>query len=188
MSIRVLVVPEDPANNGYILKPLVSRMLAECGKPGAIVSVLTNPRAKGYVHAKALLREQLLDRYRHMDLFLFLPDADGRDRRDEFRDLEAEGERRGVRLLCCAARQEVEVWLLAGHRDKLEDRRWQDVRSDVSVKESVFKPFLAAHGNPKAAGGGRDLLMQEALGSYRSLLGVCEELAELEARIRGALT
>jgi hypothetical protein len=186
LSVRVLVVPEDPAHNGYILKPLVSRMLTECGKPGAVVTVLTNPRAKGYSHAKALLREQLLDRYRHMDLLLFLPDADGKDRTDEFRDLEAEGKRRDVRLLCCAARQEVEVWLLGGHRDKLE-QRWQDVRADVSVKENVFTPFLAAHGNPKAAGGGRDLLMQEALGSYRSLLAVCEELADLEERIRRIL-
>ena len=70
MSFNVLVVPEDPANNGYILKPLISRMFAECGKTNAKVTVLTNPRAKGYEHAKGLLRNQLFERYRHMTWFI----------------------------------------------------------------------------------------------------------------------
>ena len=39
MSIRVLVIPEDPSNNGYILKPLVDAMLA-----GRRVGVYAVPR------------------------------------------------------------------------------------------------------------------------------------------------
>lgn len=187
MSFDVLVVPEDPANNGYILKPLVSRMLAECGKPNAVVNVLSNPRAQGYEHAKRLLQTRIFEAYRHMNLLLFLPDADGRDRTDEFGNLEGEASRRGVRLLCCAAVQEVETWLLAGHRERLVDLRWQEVRDDVSVKENVFQPFLARYGNLKAAGGGRDLLMREALSGYGSLLQLCPELADLERRIREIL-
>lgn len=187
MSVRVVVIPEDATFNGYILGPLVRRMLQECGKPNAKVTIPPIP-IRGYEHAKREFRTQLFERYRYQaDLLLFLPDADGKDRSGEFQALEAEAQSQGVLLLCCAARQEVEVWLLAGHRDKL-DRRWQEVREDISVKENVFEPFLAVHGNPKAADEGRKLLMQEALGSYRSLLGVCEELAELEERIRGALT
>lgn len=31
MSVRVLVIPEDPTHNGYILKPLVEMVLAEAG-------------------------------------------------------------------------------------------------------------------------------------------------------------
>jgi hypothetical protein len=183
LSLDVLVVPEDPLNNGYILKPLVSRMLAECGKPNAHVTVLSNPRAKGYDHAKTLLRNQLFSRYRHKHLLLYLPDADGKDRTEEFRGLEEEADRQGVRLLCCAAEQEVEIWLLAGYRDRL-DRRWQELRADVSIKENVFKGFLATHGDPKAAGGGRDRLMQVTLENYRSILTLCPELAQLEEKIR----
>jgi hypothetical protein len=41
LSFNVLVVPEDPLNNGYILRPLVTRMLAECGKGNAKVEVRT---------------------------------------------------------------------------------------------------------------------------------------------------
>ena len=182
MSFDVLVVPEDPTNNGYILKPLVSRMLVTCGKRNARVTVLSNPRANGYEHAKGLLRSQLFDRYRHMNLLLFLPDADGKDRAAEFSALEEEAKRSGIRLLCCAAQEEVEVWPLVGYRDQL-GRPWQQIRSEVSVKENVFLPFLASHGNPKAPGGGRDVLMEETLKGYDALLRLSPELAMLERRI-----
>lgn len=186
MSFDVLVVPEDPANNGYILKPLVSRILAACGKTNAKVTVLSNPRAKGYQHAKALLRSQILARYRHMNLLLFLPDADGKDRVAEFQALEQEASVQDIRLLCCAAKEEVEVWLLVGHRERLS-QSWQTIRNDTSVKENVFQPFLQAHGNPKAPGGGRDVLMGQTLNGYGALLQLCPELAELERRIREIL-
>jgi hypothetical protein len=183
LSFNALVVPEDPVNNGYILKPLVVRLLEACGKPNAKVDVLANPRAQGYEHAKALLRGALLDRYRHKDLILFLVDADGKDRRGEFEALEREAADRGIRLLCCAARQEVEAWLLAGHREKL-GIGWQEVRAEVSLKERFFEPFLQNHGNPRAAGGGREALMKQTLSNYGSLLQLCPELADLESRIR----
>lgn len=186
MSFDVLVVPEDPANNGYILKPLVVRMLEACGKINPRVDVLSDPRPRGYQHAKSLVREPaFLARYRHMNLILFLADADGRgeDRRAEFLLLEGEAASRGVRLLCCAAEQEVEVWLLAGHRSRL-DQPWKYIRQEVSVKELVFAPFLKTWGRPQRPGGGRDLLMKETLGNYRSLLQLCPELAELERRLR----
>src|SRR5277367_2796067 len=115
MSFRALVVPEDPINNGYILKPLVERILAECGKPSASVIVLTNPRtsgyehakallrdeipASGYEHAKALLRDEIPERWGYMDLLLFLPDADGKDRAGEFTALEEHARNINVRLL-----------------------------------------------------------------------------------------
>ncbi len=183
MSFRVLVVPEDPRNNGYILDPLVVRILAECGKPNARVTVLTNPRAQGYEHAKQLLKDQVLAIYSHQDLVLFLPDADGKDRSQAFEELAAVADQTAVDLLCCAAVQEVETWLLAGHTEKL-DRPWSEVRNDVSVKENVFIPFLERYGDPKRAGGGRDILMKETLGNYRGLTDRCPELRELENRIR----
>jgi len=138
---------------------------------------------RGYEHAKALLRGALFERYRHKDLILFLVDADGKDRRGEFEALEREAADRGVRLLCCAAKEEVEVWLLAGHREKL-GAGWQEIRAEVSVKERFFESFLRENGNQKAAGGGREELMKETLGNYGALLRLCPELAELERRIR----
>jgi hypothetical protein len=187
LSFDVLIVPEDPSHNGYLLKPLIVRILAACGKPAAGVEVLTSPRTRGYAHAKQLLETTLLERYRHKDLFLFLVDADGQDRREELLRLETEAHSRGVRLLCCAAVQEVEVWLLAGHRQRLGGRRWQDVRAEISLKERIFAPFLAEWGDSRRAGGGRDKLMRETLESYPALLQLCPELANLERRIREAI-
>jgi hypothetical protein len=188
LSFRVLVVPEDSTNNGYILGPLVEKILARCGKPKARIDVLDDPRVMGYEHAKKLLRTQLFEQYRFMDLFLFLPDADGKgeSRMAELRALEDEASRQGARLLCCAAQQEVEVWLMAGHRHLL-GRPWQEIRSDASVKENIFERFLATHGNPQASGGGREKLMVENLSGYDALLKLCPELAELERRIREIL-
>ena len=181
MSCRVLVITEDPTHNGAILKPLVRRMLEACGKPKAIVHVPTNPRCRGYAHAKSLL-PGILRRYQHFDLALFLVDADGKDHGAEFTALES-----GSRppLLCCAARQEVEIWLLAGHRERVA-ASWQEIRSEVSLKERFFQPFLDQHGSNRPDGG-RGLLMAETLANYTSLKTLCPEIAELETRVRAQL-
>jgi len=183
LSFRVLVVPEDPTYNGALLKPLICRMLEECGKPNADVRILHNPKADGYDNAKTLLREQILDRYRHFDLLLFLPDADGVDRSGDFGGLETKAREKSVQLVCCAAKEEVEVWLLAGHLNKLE-KKWGEIRADISVKENIFIPFLNRYGDSRRAGGGRDILMKETLQNYDGLLQRCPELAELQRRMK----
>jgi hypothetical protein len=186
VSFQVLVVPEDPTHNGDILEPLVIRILTDCGKRNARVLVLTNPKVQGYEHAKSKLPE-ILERYRHFDLFLFLVDADGKDRQSAFEALETQAALNGSALFCTAALQEVEVWLLAGHTDKL-DKPWSEVRRDVSVKENVFAPFLTRHGDPRRYGGGRDILMKQTLANYDGLLQRCPELKGLRDRIAEYIT
>lgn len=181
MSFRVLVIPEDPTYNGYILQPIVERMLAELGKPKADVTVLTGYKLKGYPQVVKALRGDLVDRYRHFfDLWLFLPDA---DRASNLGPLEAELAEQGVHLFCCAAVPEVEAWLLAGHRDKLS-LLWPEVRRHPYLKENVFEPFLAQFGDSRSPGGGRERLVGETLTNYRGLLSVCPELGKLEDRLR----
>ncbi|MDX1984843.1 MAG: hypothetical protein SFV51_31510 [Bryobacteraceae bacterium] len=85
-------------------------------------------------------------------------------------------------LLCCAAVQEVEVWLLAGHHDRL-GRPWKQVRDEVSLKEHVFYPFLARFGDARRPGGGRDLLMDETLRNFEGILKRCPELVALKTRL-----
>lgn len=186
MSYQVLVVPEDPTYNGDILGPLIQRMLAECGKPKAKVLVLTNPKVRGYEHARDRLLE-ILDRYSHFDLFLFLVDADGKDKTKAFDGLESAARSVGHALYCLAAVQEVEVWLLAGHAEKLATK-WADVRRDRSVKENIFEEFLSKHGDPRRYGGGRDLLMKQAIAKYPQILQRCPELRVLQERIAAHLT
>ena len=83
MSCNVLVVPEDPTYNGYILRPLCKRLLREAGRPNANVVVLLEPRVQGYAHAKKLLADQIPRDWWHFDLILFIPDADGSGRKPQ---------------------------------------------------------------------------------------------------------
>jgi hypothetical protein len=179
VSFRALIIPEDPTNNGYILRPLITRMLAEVGKPNAQTLVLTNPRLTGYDHAVKAIEEDLPLRYTFYDLWLFLPDA---DRAAGAPALEARMQARGIPLLCCASKPEVEAWALAGHRDKL-NVSWSGLRTHPRFKEDVFEPFLANFGDMRAAGGGREKLMRQGLANYRGLLEVCPELADLQKRL-----
>jgi hypothetical protein len=183
VSFRVLVIPEDPAYDHYILKPVVERVLTELDKPKADVVVLPNSKLRGYDQAVRAIRGDLADRYGHFHLWLFLPDA---DRADDLRWLENELAGRNVHLFCCAAQPEVEAWLLAGHRDELPIP-WPDVRQHPHLKEEVFEPFLKQFGDPRSTGGGRGRLTLQTLRNYRGLLSVCPELAELEDRLRAFL-
>jgi hypothetical protein len=139
LSFQVLVVPEDPTHNGDILNPLISRMMTECGKPNAKVVVLTDPKVQGYNHARQQLPD-IIDRYRHFDLILFLVDADGKDRSAVFREMEKASTPNSPPLFCAAAVQEVEVWLLAGHTQKL-DRPWETCEATFRSKKTSFGPF-----------------------------------------------
>jgi hypothetical protein len=132
------------------------------------------------------MSENICERYAHKDLLLFIPNADGKDRSREFAILEKEAREKGAKLLCCAACQEVEAWLLGGHLDKL-DKRWSEIRADPRVKDNFFADFLSSYGNPKAAGGGREGLMLETLENYRGLLDRSPELKDLQTRIQNLL-
>ena len=76
MSFRVLVIPEDPLQNGHILKPLVQAIMQDTDKPAAKVKLLTKPRVRGYGQAVNAIRNELSGIYRFMDLWVFFPDAD----------------------------------------------------------------------------------------------------------------
>ena len=51
MSFQVLVIPEDPLQNGHILRPLVQAIMRDAGRPAAKVTVLESPRLRGYDQA-----------------------------------------------------------------------------------------------------------------------------------------
>lgn len=188
MSFRVLVVPEDPTLNGYILKPLCEHILDTAGKPRASITILADPKVSGYADAKAKLLSEIPERWGHMDLILFICDADGKDRSAEFSELERKllERRHSMQLICCAAVQELEAWLLAGHVEKLRINgwNWSSVRAEVSVKETYFHSFLEEYGDPAVPGGGRRRLMDEALANYAGMKQRCPEILELEDRVR----
>lgn len=184
MSFKVLVIPEDPTNNGYILKPVVEAVMAEAGKPHAKVTVLTNPRLEGYDQAKGAIRGELLDRYWYVDLWIFIPDAD-RATPGAMRELEEMTAAKDVWLLCCPIKPEVEILACVARRREM-NIDWMTARQHPHFKEKVFDPHLAAFGNRRAAGQGRAELTREGLQSMRSLFELVPELGELCERIRAA--
>ena len=184
MSVQVLVIPEDPTNNGYILKPVVQMVLAEAGKPSARVRVPGNPRVRGYDDAVRVIRQDLASRYGFMDLWLFFPDAD-RASAGAMQRLEEDLRVQGVTLLCCPAVPEVEVYACVAHRDEIAP--WQEVRDHPRMKESYFDPLLEKHGDPRQPGRGRKEMIERSLASRRAFLQLCPEIAELRDRVKNCL-
>ena len=193
MTYRVLVIPEDPTYNGYILQPLVEALMAESGKPNARVKVLDNPDIRG-VDGAIQEAPQIARDYLMQALFLLLVDRDGRvgdgkDRLQRLRDAEQRAREYGQLLLGCAAVEEVEVWLMAGHPAKIAELgfTWKEIRQHDHPKERYFDEFLKIHGNRREVGQGRKRLMREGLANLPGLLHRCPELADLLRRIRAAL-
>lgn len=185
MSYRVLVIPEDPTHNGYILKPLAEAILTDAGKPQARVQVLTNPKLGGYDHALAAIRGDLSERYGFWDLWLFIPDAD-RASDAAMTALENELKAKQVTLLCCAAQPEAELYACAAYRSEL-GISWETARNAKRLKEDVFEPLLKNRGDSRRAGGGRDLLIAESLKNLPLLFKLCPELGVLRDRIRALI-
>ena len=181
MSFKVLVIPEDPTNNGYILKPLVEAILADARKPNAKVTVLSNPHVGGFDQAKEALRGTLVDKYSFMDLWIFIPDADCATF-GVMDSLEVDLRTRGVSLLCCAAQPEVEIFACVARRGDI-GMSWEEVRKHPKMKEIVFEDIRRKFGNVNSAGGGRASLIIESIKNMPLLYSLCPELKRLRDRI-----
>jgi hypothetical protein len=184
-SVKVLVIPEDPRLDQYILKPVVERIFADLGKSPR-VTVLSNPRLRGVAEAldSAILAD-IVATYPMNDLFLVLVDRDGDERRAAVaraREAEQEG-----RLFVCLAIEEIEVWMLAIHSDRL-GFTWGEVRAESNPKEQFANPFLRENAPRLDPGQGRAWAMRGLGGEWRGVLQRCRELGELRDRIEGWLS
>ena len=70
--------------------------------------------------------------------------------------------------------QEVEIFILAGH-ELPQGWNWQDVRSDIDVKNTYFLAFAKAAGTLHLPHLGRKKLMQAALGNWQRIKSRCPE-------------
>lgn len=187
MSFTVLVIPEDPVLNGHILKPLTKAVMADAGRSAAKVDVLSNPRVRGYDHAVQVIRSELPGRYRFKDLWLFFPDAD-KATSEAMQALEEHIAEQGITLLCCAAQPELEIYACAAFRDEIPGSgTWEEARRHPRMKEEIFAPLLASHGDRRRPGMGRDRMIDRSLDSLPLLLRLCPELQSLRDRIAAHL-
>jgi hypothetical protein len=178
--VKVLVIPEDPSLDQYILKPVVARIFADLGKSPRI-EVLSNPRLRGVSQAldSAILAD-IVATFPMIDLFLVLVDRDGDEGRltvANVRETEHPNH-----LFVCLAIEEVEVWMLAIHHRTLGSS-WQEVRGEIHPKERFASPFLAERARKLDPGAGRAWAMRELGGEWRGVLRRCPEIADLKRRI-----
>jgi len=187
--VKVLIIPEDPTLDQHILKPIVERLFADLSRP-ARVWVLNDPHLGGVNQAlDGDTVRFIVDKYPMVDLFLLMVDRDGdrlgntakaRQREADFPD----------RLLACLAIEEVEVWMLALHRDELRQTlgaSWSAIRAHHDPKDAFAAPFIDRKGWALGVGRGRKEAMRSLSTQWTGLLTVCEELAELKQRIASVL-
>ena len=179
MSFNVLVIPEDFTKDEHILKPLVKRILEECGRK-AQVEVCREPNFQGVDSALKLsaLRE-VIEIYPMVHLFVLVVDRDGRSGRKQRTDeiehmLSDELKPKGKAFLAEVAWQEVEVFILAGLK-LLNGWRWNEIRADANVKDTYFKEMVLSRGTDRYPHQGRKVLMAEAIAKWNRIKSRCAE-------------
>ena len=183
--MKVLIIPEDPTLDQHILKPIVERLFADLGRP-ARVMMLTDPHLGGVEQALdgGTIRS-IVDKYRMVDLFLLMVDNDGGRSGNAGKAALREAEYPD-RLIACLAIEEVEVWMLALHREEIRQMtgaRWPQIRGHHDPKEAYATPFIRARGWSTGVGRGRKDAMRALPTQWGSLLQVCDELAVLRRRV-----
>ena len=182
--MKVLVIPEHPRNDQYILEPLFKRLFRDIGKPYAKVEVCREPLLGGVGEALKPGRiREIVDQYDWMKdiVFILCVDRDGDEgRRTRLDRIEAEFGN-GRAFLAGEAWEEIETWVLAG-LTLPKGWRWRDVRAEVQVKERYFAPLAWERGVAGAPGGGRKALGEEAARNLPAIRRKCREDFDALAR------
>lgn len=127
------------------------------------------------------------------DLFVLCVDRDGDPhRREALNDLESKISQvlPAPRLFLAEhAWQEVEVWALAGIDWRLKPKwTWDAIRNERDAKEAFFEPISRDRNQFDLPGQGRKELGLEADLNYAKVRQNCDEVRELEGRIRRFIT
>jgi hypothetical protein len=178
--VKVLVIPEDPTIDQYILRPIVARLFVDLGKL-AQVEILFRPRLRGVAEAlDTITLARVVGSFPMVDLFLVIVDRDGIESRKAVASAR-EAERSG-HLIVCLAIEEIEVWMLAIHHARL-GHPWREIRAEIHPKERFAQPFLQERAPKLNAGQGRAWAMRDLGGQWRGVLRRCPELKALKQRI-----
>lgn len=191
MSYKVLVIPEDFTKDEHVLKPVVEKILEDAGKANATILVCRDPNFGGIGEAmkKEKLRKDVIQNYPMVDLFILLVDRDGDAGREVKAanletDLTAELAGREGRFVAELARQEVEVFVLAGH-DLPEGWTWQQIRADGDVKNTAFQDLVNTMDTGKMPHDGRKKLMAEGIKNWARIKSRCpEDIGSLIERLK----
>ena len=180
--MRVLIIPEDPTLDQYVLKPVVARILTDL-ELTARVDVLQDPHLRGV--GQALNKKMVASIVRDnpmIDLFVLAVDRDCNRKKNE-QLAQARCHEHADQLVAVLAHQEVEVWAMALHKDKLPVS-WRDVRADCDPKERFWDPLVAQERWLPTVGKGRKKAMRALSGQWKKLLSRCPELKQFRKDVR----
>jgi hypothetical protein len=188
--VKILVIPEDQRLDGHIVKPVIEALLADIPLR-ARVDVLAEPRLRGASHVFSEkgadgngppLLETIMAENPMVDCFVLVIDRDCD--RDGHEAKVAAREQKYEKLIGCLAVQELEVWMLALHKDKLEKAgtRWREVREHCDPKERWAAPLLEELGS-EGPGGGRKKAMRALSGNLKTLMSLCDEVRDLRDKL-----
>lgn len=180
--MKVLIIPEDPTRDQYILKPVVEYLFRSL-QVSTRVEVLLDPHLRGIHEALDPKKvKEIIEENPMVDLFLLIVDRDCNRYKNENKARARQEEHAGKLIATCAC-QEVEVWMLALHWDELP-ARWPEIREECDPKERFVEPFLAEKGWAAGVGQGRKRAMRKGKSGLGGLLQVCPEIAALQGSIQ----
>ena len=187
----VMIVPEDPRLDQYLLKPIVECLFQDLDV-SANIRVLQEPRMRGVSQAldPDIIQNDVVDLYPMVDLFLVIVDRDC-DRESNEARAQTLQERSDVDLLVCLAQEEVEAWMLYLHREELHEHLgvgFSDVRDSCDPKDEFADPLLQSMEWTTKVGRGRKRAMRELGESWQGLVQVCDELSAFRRRIESVIT
>ena len=176
--MRILVIPEDPRNDKYILKPLLSRLFNAIGRRQARVRICEDPCLGGVREAlKSARIREIVEQHQGMtDLFILCVDRDGEaGRRIRLDDLEKEFTQPNCVFIAVDAWEEIETWVLAGLGNLPQGWKWKDVRAEIHVKERYFDQLVEQRDLANHPGHGRKTLATEASRHIPAIRTKCPE-------------
>jgi hypothetical protein len=174
--MTVLVIPEDPRKDHYVLLPLFKRMFKAPGKPRARVEICWDPLLGGVSEAlKSERIQEVIDLYDWSTaIFILCVDRDGVEGRRQSLDRIASEFGQERTFVAARAWEEIETWALAGV-DLPATWSWVDVRAETQVKEAYFDILSRKRGVADGLGGGREVLGEEAARHIFAIRSKCPE-------------
>lgn len=187
--MRAIAIPEGVRHDHLILRPIFRAMFRHLGKDRAKIDI-HSPETRGFDAVRSIDQvQETIAAYPAADLFVLCVDRDGEPHRREALD---DLERKIAKVLPAPrlflaehAWQEVEVWALAGINWRLKPKwTWDSIRGERDSKEVYFEPIARDRGLFESPGQGRKELGEEAARNYPKIRQNCEEIRNLEERIR----
>ncbi len=180
--MKVLIIPEDPTYDQYIVKPVIQRVMQDC-ELRAHVDVLFNPHIRGARQAlKQMTIEGIISDYPMIDLLILVVDRDC-DREDHSKKATARVGEQPDRQTCLPGRRRGGGLDVALHHRELRVR-WSEVRSECDTKERFAEPLLDELGATPSIGRGRKKAMREIGRSWTGLKSRCPEINDLVEQVR----